>query len=804
MMSIDGKQMVMDTEEIYKKERRLCIELGLDAAVLDAAPFDIYQLAEIRKGLESEIDVTAYLDASIPWVQMAEIRLELIDHLDMSVYRETGFDWMQLEEIRLGLEDKLDVAVYAKMGYLAAQMKEIRLGLLAGVPVSIYANPNYDWFQMEQIRLGLEHQVDVSLYADKEMTSHKMRQIREALETGIDIVPFLEYDAKILQQVIRASQSGVNILPFINAGFTAEALEEICIALEHGVNITDYLNPEFRGEAVHEIRIGLEERLQVELYANIQFNYKQMQEIRLGLEHRVNADLYAKPLYLWQQMREIRLGLEKGLDVESYSSMMYSPTDMKRMRLQLEEESEGVLPDYEELEKKVEISSRMVVSIGHNSMEAYLTLESGYDHKIEEIVSVLELQGIKKGIDRNIIEKMISNLVYDKPILIAKGKKPGEGKDGYYEFKVRGNMPRIPKELPDGSVDYQNIGYFEQVEAGQVLAIYHEAEYGEEGYDVLGNVIAARKGIDKPILTGKGFLLLEDKKTYVAAFQGKVEINGSEMIVSRLCVLEDVTLSTGNVKFPGSILVRGYVGSGVVLEADEDIAVEGNVEGATIRAKGNIMLKSGMMGNEKGCLEAEGKISGKFFESVTIRSRQSVFANYVMNCNIDAEGRVVISGNKGAIIGGYTQSVQGINAYQLGNIAEVRTAVRLGMTEQMMQEGYEIGKSISKVQGELRIFYEAKDKLMKKHTLEQLRTMDLFVKIFQAIEIKEQELIRETERLKSLQQKIGDNGESKAVIRGGVYPGTIVEIEKDIWCCKSMVKSVTIKKKGAKIALFAN
>lgn len=799
-----SKKMLINMENIYQKERSRCIELGLDASILDAAEYDVYQLEQIRKGLEDKIDVASYLDASIPWVQMEEIRLELSEHLDLTVYREAEFDWLQLEEIRLGLLNKLDVSVYAKKEYFAAQMKEIRLGLLAKVPVVIYASPGYDWFQMEEIRLGLEHRIDVSLYANKEMTSHKMRQIRKALETGIDITPFLDYDAKVLHQIIKASQTGVDISSYVEEGFAAEALKEIRIALKHGVDMSAYLDSGFRGNAVREIRIGMEEKLPVELYANVQFNYKQMREIRLGLEHRVNAEFYAKPLYLWQQMQEIRLGLEKGLDVESYSSMMYSPTDMKRMRLQLEKNDEEYLPDYEELEKQVEISSRMAVTIGNNRMEAYLTLDSGYDHQIEEIVHVLELQGIKKGIDREIIRKMISNLVYDKPILVAKGKKPGEGKDGYFEFRVRGNMPRIPKELPDGSVDYQNIEYFEQVEAGQILAIYHEAEYGEEGYDVLGNRLGAKKGIDKPILTGKGFLLLEDKKTYVAAFQGKVEINGSEMNVSRLCVLEDVTISTGNVKFPGSILVRGYVGSGVVLEADEDIAVEGNVEGATIKAKGNIMLKSGMMGNDRGYLEAAGKISGKFFEAVTIRSQQSVFANYVMNCDIDAEGRVVISGNKGAIIGGYTQSVQGINVYQLGNNAEVKTAVRLGMTGQMLQDWYEIGKNISKIQGELRIFYEGRDKLSNKYPLEKLRTMDIFIKIFQAIEIKEQELLKEREKAQVLQQKIGDNGECKAVIRGAVYPGTSVEIEKDVWYCKSRIQSVTIKKKGEKIALFAN
>lgn len=803
MSSDDGNRLI-NTEDLCQKEKRLCIKLGLDASALEQAKYDVYQLEQIRKGLEERIDVSSYLDPSISWMQMEETRLELGGDVDMSAYREAGFDWLQMEEIRLGLLAKLDVSAYARRDCLAAQMKEIRLGLQAGVDVTLYADAGFDWFQMAEIRLGLEHKVDVSLYTDREIPSFKMRQIREALEAGINITPFLKYDAKILQQIVKASQTEVNLVPYISAGYEAGALEEIRIALEHGVNITDYLDPDFRGEAVREIRIGLEEKLQVELYANIQFHFLQMQQIRLGLEHRVNAQLYAKPLYLWQQMREIRLGLEKGLDVETYSSMMYSPTDMERMRLQLEEESEEVITDFDELEKQVELSSHMVVSISHNRMEAFLTLEEGHEHRLEEIVHVLRMQGIKKGINQDTIETLIENRVYDKPTLVAQGRKPEEGKDGYFEFKVRGNMPRIPKELPDGSVDYQNIEYFEEVEEGQVLAIYHEAEYGEEGFDVLGNRLEARKGIERPILNGKGFRLLEDKKTYVAAFQGKVEINGNELIVSRLCVLEDVTLSTGNVKFPGSILVRGYVGSGVVLEADEDIAVEGNVEGATIKAKGNIMLKSGMMGNDKGYLEAEGKISGKFFEAVTIRTQQSVFANYVMHCDIDAEGRVVISGNKGVIIGGTTQSVQGVNAYQLGNIAEVKTEVRLGMTAQMQRDYYEIGKTISKIQGELKIFCDNRDKLMKKYTFEKARTMDIFDKIMQAIGVREQELAEEMKKERALQQKLGDSGECRAMIRGIVYPGVSVEIEGETWHCRSMVKSVTIKKKGEKVALFAN
>jgi uncharacterized protein (DUF342 family) len=548
----------------------------------------------------------------------------------------------------------------------------------------------------------------------------------------------------------------------------------------------------------------MEERLPVELYANIEFNFKQMQEIRAGLEHRVNVQLYARPLYMWEQMHEIRLGLEAGLNVERYSSLMYSATDMKRMRQQLETESLGEGVSYEELEKQVEISSHMIVSVSHDRMQAFMTLDEGCANSADEIIHVLELQGIKVGIDKPTIVKMVANRIYNKQMPVAYGKSSKPGADGYYEFLVTGATSRVPKELPDGSVDYQDVQYFEEVKAGQTLAIYHEAKFGNTGKDVMGNPIDAIKGQEQPMLSGKGIQLLDDKKTYVAAFPGKVELGENEVNVSRLCVLEDVTLATGNVKFPGSILVRGYVGSGVVLEADEDVVVEGSVEGATIKAQGSIMIKSGMMGNERGYLEAKGDVSGRFFESVTIRAGGTVSANYVMQCDIATDGRVEIYGNKGVIVGGSTQCVQGIDAYHLGNTAERKTLLKIGMTDSIMQQLYEIDKNISRVQGELKIFYDARNKFTNKYSLEKLRTMDIFIKIFQAIEMKEHELADEQEKGQALLQKINENKDSKVVARGDVYPGTIIQIDKEVWMCKEKARNITLKKKGEKLVLTAN
>ena len=61
---------------------------------------------------------------------MAQIRLGLQKDLDISWYANKKFDWEQMDEIRLGLEANIDVSQYAKSEYPWEQMKEIKEKLL--------------------------------------------------------------------------------------------------------------------------------------------------------------------------------------------------------------------------------------------------------------------------------------------------------------------------------------------------------------------------------------------------------------------------------------------------------------------------------------------------------------------------------------------------------------------------------------------------------------------------------------------------------------------------------------------------
>ena len=178
----------------------------IDIAFFVNEGYDVYQVNEIRLGIEHCVDINKYLLHEYNGDQMKQIRLGLEEKLDISFYDMIGFSSGQMEQIRLGLEEGLDVSVYADPFIDALEMEDIRhkldgkdngtslnelqsqevlLGLSSGVDVNIYADPAYDFKQMEQIRLGLEHGVDVMQYLNITMTSKEMQEKRLELEKAL-------------------------------------------------------------------------------------------------------------------------------------------------------------------------------------------------------------------------------------------------------------------------------------------------------------------------------------------------------------------------------------------------------------------------------------------------------------------------------------------------------------------------------------------------------------------------------------------------------------------------------------------
>ena len=117
--------------------------------------YNCNQHYEIYKGLERELDVSAYANPLFHEYQMREILAGLIKGVDVSIYADPKFNWSQMYQIRNGLITGVDVSIYADPKFDSTQMCEIRKGLNEGVDVSIYADPKLDAIYMFVLREGL-------------------------------------------------------------------------------------------------------------------------------------------------------------------------------------------------------------------------------------------------------------------------------------------------------------------------------------------------------------------------------------------------------------------------------------------------------------------------------------------------------------------------------------------------------------------------------------------------------------------------------------------------------------------------
>ena len=119
--------------------------------------------------------------------------------------------------------------------------------------------------------------------------------------------------------------------------------------------------------------------------------------------------------------------------------------------------------------------------------------QGGTDVTYEEIISVLESNGVKKGILKNEVSDLADHPVYNKAIVVAKGEKAINGKNAKikYNFDIEGNIELKEKH---GKIDFKEMNKIQNVVTGQVLAKKITLEEGKHGYTVTGKLLPAKNG----------------------------------------------------------------------------------------------------------------------------------------------------------------------------------------------------------------------------------------------------------------------------------------------------------------------
>ncbi|MBR3833437.1 MAG: DUF342 domain-containing protein [Lachnospiraceae bacterium] len=778
----------------------------------------------------------------------SEFSIPIKDRLEE--YESQGFDAFQLAEIEQGLKCGVDVRQYAKRRYIFLQMAELRKGLISKVDISLYSDVFFDWFQMREIRRGLEQGVDVSIYRDRDINHLIMREIRLGLVDNINLMPYVKrgLNRSILQVIRKAKVDKVNLDSFVDQGYDSNQLDELRKGIKYNLNITEYENPLLSGAQMREIRYGLRAGIDINAYNDINYNWMQMQELRLGIMNHIDVFWYDNPYFNARQMREIRLGLEAGLDVFSYASQLWSATDMHRKREQLIREREEALEKARREERQTKEQDNAVYSNSNNQanvdegfvdedlferdlpevfsdedisgVDIYLELSS--DEMVAELVfpkttgklivtkakieRLFESNGVKQGIKEQVIERLVTGFVpEDGRVIVAEGTPPVHGKDGYYYFMFKTELPTMPKVKSDGSVDYKNVDLFELVEEGQKIAVFYPATSGNYGFTVKGKLITPVKGKNPPKLTGSGFRLLDDGITYIAAVSGSISYNNYTVKISNLYhVKGDVTASSGNIRFNGDVHVSGFVGSGVTIEAEGNIIIDGNVEAAIIKAGNDVLIRSGVSGRDEGIIKAGRNIYGKYFENIVLQAENNIESNYILNCDSIAMNMINVSGEKGAIVGGVTYAIYGINASVIGNQAEIKTVFEIGANKYYKQKVKDMDATIEEAGKKAIVLKQEMEKLIATRNPEELKSLSLFQNV-------QASLINKLHELETLKSELNEytKKKEKAVTEIGVrvknyaYPGVLIRVDDKQLALTDIVCEVFFRRQNAKIAMFS-
>lgn len=640
---------------------------------------------------------------------------------------------------------------------------------------------DYDFFQQEEIRKGLEKNIDVSIYAKPELPYNIMHQLRKALENGNDLTPYISYGAGVLHELRKALKSGISLISYVQEGYDSDQLFAIRHALEKKIDIIPYLNSSYHGACITQIAIGLEHRIDVTPYAKPDYTWRKMKEIRLGIEQRLDISNYCNPLYSCWQMHEIRLGLTEGLDVSYYKSLMYTAKEMKKRRLWLMDHQKTHLAKDD---MTVICADDYDIRISQDGMQAYFNWHGNRPLiNSAEVEYILRKHGITYGIDYNAltsiarIYKTINNdTPKDQNTLIAHGTLPVDGHDGYYVFQFRTKKCHIPKLSDDGSIDFDHFTWFETVAKDQILALYHPPTEALDGMTVTGQTISAIKGKEEPILTGSGFKLLPDQKTYIASEDGHVRLHKYEMNVFPLVTLDQILPCDEPLSFECDVHIKGNVSGPVTINTTGDLLIDGFVNDAEIHCGGNLLLKSGINATSIENSSTVNKwVISKFFEYVTLHADGNISFGSSLNSHLSSYGEIISYGKKGGIIGGSCYAEKGFCVSNAGNAAGIKTTLLLGTNEDIRLQKMILDKEILKIKTFITQLTNAYEEACQKYPNQAAKQKDLFLKVKDAIYIKNQELSAAHKKEDIIQKRQKRACSSKIIVEHHIYDNVDIQ-----------------------------
>jgi uncharacterized protein len=439
------------------------------------------------------------------------------------------------------------------------------------------------------------------------------------------------------------------------------------------------------------------------------------------------------------------------------------------------------------------------VTKADENMKGYLTIApaegAGRTVSEELLWEKIKDAGITRGLKDEAVSAAAARAGSGEAVeqlLIAEGQPPKHTTKNQINFHVDFAQDSKVTIKKDGSADYKNVHQLTMVQAGQTIAdVEPPEEVGEDGWDITGKTVPARSfqgfdlelgaNVDKTETEGGGF-------TITAKIDGKLIYDKKKIDVEQIHVVAgDVNLASGNIKFNGSVQIKGNVESGFTVISGDSIQIGGSVDGALISADGEIVINQGVKGGGKAVIRTKDTIKAGFVEHARLLSVKDVLIkNFCLRSIVKCNGRMKLLSDKGHFIGGSVRSRYGIEVMNLGSDKEVKTEVFFGQ-DYLIADQIEIEeREIQKIKDKLLtfdVFMLKMEKQGERQKLEQARKEKL--KLMKIME-------KRSLRLFTFREKFEEHFPSEVKVKGTLFPGVVIESHGRYYETKQKKKNVSI------------
>jgi uncharacterized protein (DUF342 family) len=433
------------------------------------------------------------------------------------------------------------------------------------------------------------------------------------------------------------------------------------------------------------------------------------------------------------------------------------------------------------------------VDIAHDKMAATLTVvapcNGGTEADMAGVAAALSQAGVVFGIDADALPRALANPGI--PTVVARGEAPRPPVHARLEALIDVTHTRGPRKDEHGRADFRELGILRAVEPGMPLMRRHPPQDGVPGHTVLGAEIGTQRPKDAkfPVRLQGVAPSPDDANLLVAAIAGQPVVHHDGVSVDPVLVMQEVSLSTGNIDFPGTVEVKGDVHSGMKIKAGGDVIIHGTLESAEIESGGEVQIKGGIIGQHVATqghegegkansvrIHAQGNVRAHHVDNATIVSEQSVFIDEsIVQSDVMAMDEVVVGkqgARKGHIIGGSVRATRAVTAYCLGSAGSSNTRIYVGLNPELVAA---VDAKKAAVAAKLKE-HEDLEKVIKVLLLRPNGREEMLAKARLTFEKTGEELgvlLAEQQALEE-QLKLADRAE--VAVKAQVHPGTTVTI----------------------------